>query len=342
MSDTSYAVYTRAKAKYGKRLKDKDYQALLNCESVSDVMAYLKSNTHYSDAFGEANERGIRRGLFESLLRQYQINEFDALCRYELSVGEDISKYVAHKTEINEIIRILTMLNSKEERQYNFTVPAHIAKKTSLNLNALAEIKTFDEFVQAAEKTSYGAILKKFNSKDYKKIPITEIESELYTKLYRELYETIDKTEETEMEELKSFLDSIIDYRNFLNIIRLKRFYNADNIVVKSHVIPYGSLKPDTIDAMCNAETSEEVYDIMSETRAGRLIDKMEYEYLDELEIKVKFKKAKHNMYFSDSPATVMISYIILCEIELHNLVCIIEGARYNVGKSVIEPLLIY
>jgi V/A-type H+-transporting ATPase subunit C len=72
--DTSYAVYTRAKAKYGKRLKEKDYKALLNCRSVPDVMAYLKSNTHYIDAFGEANERGMRRGLFESLLRQYQIN----------------------------------------------------------------------------------------------------------------------------------------------------------------------------------------------------------------------------------------------------------------------------
>ena len=37
-----------------------------------------------------------------------------------------------------------------------------------------------------------------------------------------------------------------------------------------------------------------------------------------------------------------MISYIILCEIELHNLVCLIEGARYKVDKNVIEKLLIY
>lgn len=342
MPDTSYAVYTRAKAKYGKRLKEKDYKALLNCTSVPDVMAYLKSNTHYFDAFGEANERGIRRGLFESLLRQYQINEFDALCRYELSVGEDISKYIAHKTEINEIIRILTMLNSREERQYSFTVPAHIAKKTSIDLNVLSKTKTFDEFVEAAKNTSYGEILKKYNTEEYKQIPITEIESELYTKLYKELYETIDRASETEAEEIKSFLDIIIDYRNFLNIIRLKKYYNADNLVVKSHVIPYGSLKPETVDAMCNAETASEVYDIMSETRAGRFIDKLEYDNLDELEMKVKFKKAKHNMYYSDSPATVMISYIFLCEIELHNLICIIEGARYSVEKSVIEPLLIY
>ncbi|MBQ5399472.1 MAG: V-type ATPase subunit [Ruminococcus sp.] len=341
--NTSYAVYTRAKAKYGKRLKEKDYKALLNCESVPDVMSYLKSNTHYINAFGEANERGMRRGLFESLLRQYQINEFDTLCRYELSVGEDISAYVAHKTEISEIIRILTMLNSREKRQYNFTVPAHIAKKTSIDLNALAKVETFEQFLEAVKKTRYSALLSKYNSQEYKQIPITEIESELYSRLYIELYKAIDKSGNSdEKSELKGFLDTIIDYRNFLNIIRLKKYYDADAKTVKSHLIPFGNLKPESIDAMCNAETAQQVYDIMAETRVGKLIDKVDYDNLDELEMKVKYKKARHNMYYSDSPSTVMISYIILCEIELHNLICLTEGARYRVDNSVIELLLIY
>ena len=339
---TSYAVFTRAKAKYGKRLTEKDYKALLNSETVSDVMTYLKSNTRYIDAFGEANERGIRRGLFENLLRQYQINEFDALCRYELSVGEDISRYVAHKTEVNEIIRILTMLNSKESRDYNFTVPAHIAKKTSINLNALAKAENYEQFLDAVKNTRYSPILKKHKPDDNSAIPLTEIENELYRIIYLDLYNAIEETNETEKKDLTSFLDSIIDYKNFLNIIRLKKYYNADNKRVKSYIIPFGSLKPSDIDAMCNAETAEEVYDIMSETRTGKLIDKVEYDNLDELEAKVKFKKARHNMYFSASPTTVMISYIILCEIELHNLICIIEGTRYNVDKEIIKPLLIY
>lgn len=343
MSDTSYAVYARAKAKYGKRLTDKDYKALLNCQSVPDVMAYLKQNTQYINAFGEANERGMRRGLFESLLKQYQINEFDTLCRYELSVGEDISAYVAHKTEINEIIRILTMLNSNEKRSYNFTVPAHIAKKTSINLNALAEVKNYEQFIEAVKNTRYEKILSKYNTNDLKKIPITQIENELYTNLYIELYNAIEKSgKSAEYVELKSFFDSIIDYRNFLNIVRLKKYYKIDPKTVNSYIIPFGTLKPAVIDAMCHAQTVEEVYDIMAQTRTGKLIDKLDYDYLDELEIKVKYKKAKHNMYFSDSATTVMISYIVLCEIELHNLICLTEGARYNVDKSVVEHLLVY
>ena len=128
----------------------------------------------------------------------------------------------------------------------------------------------------------------------------------------------------------------------FLNIIRIKKYYETDNKVVKSHIIPFGSLKPEVIDEMCNAENPKQVYDIMAQTKTGKLIDKVDYDYIDELEIKIKYKKAKHNMYYSESSSTVMISYIILCEIELHNLICITEGARYRVDKDVIEALLVY
>ncbi|MCH5304582.1 MAG: V-type ATPase subunit, partial [Ruminococcus sp.] len=159
MSQTSYAVLTRAKAKFGKRLKSKDYKALLDCDNVTDVMTYLKSNTHYINAFGEANERGIHRGLFESLLRQYVTNEFDTISRYELSVGEEFSQYIAHKTETDEIIRILTLLNSKDKQAYHFTVPAHIAKKTSINLNVLAKAENYEQFLQALKNTRYDTVL---------------------------------------------------------------------------------------------------------------------------------------------------------------------------------------
>lgn len=342
MSDTSYAVLTRAKAKYGKRLKGKDYKALLDCDNVTDVMTYLKSNTHYINAFGEANERGIHRGLFESLLRQYVTNEFDTICRYELSVGEDFSQYIAHKTEIDEIIRILTLLNSKEKQEYNFTVPAHIAKKTSIDLNILAKAENYEQFLEAIKNTSYEAVFNEYDIKENSAIPIPEIENRLYTKLYSELFEAIEKTDATEKEELKELFNTIIDYRNFLNIIRLKNFYNTDSKTVQKYILPFGNLKAKVIQNMCEAEDPQSVYSIMSSTRSGKLIDKFEFENIDVLELTVKFNKAKHNMYFSDSPATVMMSYITLCEIELHNLICIIEGVRYNVDRSMIEPLLIY
>ena len=166
MSDTSYAALTRAKAKFGKRLREKDYKSLLDCANVAEVMTYLKSNTHYIEAFGEANERGIRRGLFENLLKQYMNNQFDSLVRFELSVGEQFSNYIAHKTEVNELIRFLTLLNSTEDRReqpFHFVFPAHMAKKTSINLTTLADAKSYEEFLAAIEGTRYEKVFSKYH-----------------------------------------------------------------------------------------------------------------------------------------------------------------------------------
>ena len=43
MPTTSYAVMAKARAKFGKRLTEKDYANLLACHSVTEVMSYLKS-----------------------------------------------------------------------------------------------------------------------------------------------------------------------------------------------------------------------------------------------------------------------------------------------------------
>lgn len=48
MSKTSFAVLTKARSKFGNRLTEKDYQSLLACQSVGEIMSYLKNNTHYS------------------------------------------------------------------------------------------------------------------------------------------------------------------------------------------------------------------------------------------------------------------------------------------------------
>ena len=45
MSSTSYAVSAKARAKYGRFLSDRDYANILACQSVPEVMVYLKSHT---------------------------------------------------------------------------------------------------------------------------------------------------------------------------------------------------------------------------------------------------------------------------------------------------------
>ena len=55
MSTTSYAVLAKARAKYGRFLTDRDYASLIACQSVAEVMVYLKSHTHFASVLLDCN-----------------------------------------------------------------------------------------------------------------------------------------------------------------------------------------------------------------------------------------------------------------------------------------------
>ena len=56
---SSNVVLAKARAKYGKRLKEKDYRNLLDCKSVAEVAAYLKANTDYHDVLTGINQESV-------------------------------------------------------------------------------------------------------------------------------------------------------------------------------------------------------------------------------------------------------------------------------------------
>ena len=104
---SSNVVLAKARAKYGKRLKEKDYRNLLDCKSVAEVAAYLKANTDYHDVLTGINEYDIHRGQLEVLIKQKLFYNLSSFVRYELSVGEQLADYVIARAEIEEILDAL-------------------------------------------------------------------------------------------------------------------------------------------------------------------------------------------------------------------------------------------
>lgn len=95
MSKTSFAVLTKARSKFGNRLTEKDYQSLLACQSVGEIMSYLKNNTHYSKALTDVSEREIHRGRLEALFEAKPFYEFDFVqIRFERKLGFVIIHYL--------------------------------------------------------------------------------------------------------------------------------------------------------------------------------------------------------------------------------------------------------
>ena len=343
MSKTSYAVSAKARSKYGRFLSDRDYQSILACQSVTEVMIYLKSHTHFASALSDVNERDVHRGRLEMLLRQYIFNEFDSLCRYDSGVSEGFSRYVVEKSEVEQIIRFLVLLNSHSTEKFIFQFPAFLSKHTEIDVNRLAGATDYASFLEALAPTPYYRLLKDFQPNAEGRPPVAEIEMKLYGYIYQNLLTLVlKKTKGQERDELETLFYTINDYTIFSRILRLKKYYELEPEKIKESLfLRYTHLSPALIDRMCRAETTAEVFDIMQSAGTGRMIGKIGYSYAGDIPPRVKYRLAKKNIRFSVNPSVVMISFMFTAETELMNVISLIEGIRYQVDRKTIRSLLI-
>lgn len=343
MSNTSYAVSAKARSKFGRFLSDRDYENLLACQSVPEVMVYLKSHTHFASILADVNERDVHRGWLEMLLRQYQFNEIDSMCRYDSGISAGFSSYVVEKAEVEQIIRYLILLNSNSPERFIFQYPAFLSKHTELDFNKIAAARDYSAFLEAVQKTSYYEILREFRPDDKGRLPVSRIENRLYTRVSKRLLELINKkTKGDERRELTEIFRKVNDYSMVSRIIRMKEYYQLSPEVIKENMQPeYGTISPKIIDRMCDAQSVEEVYRILRSTRYGKLFDRLSYTGEGDIGPAVKYSIAKRYLHFSDNPSVVMVAFMILSDTELENVICLIEGVRYRVDPKVIQSLLI-
>ena len=344
MSTTSYAVSAKARAKYGRFLSEHDYEGILACQSVAEVIAYLKTYTHFAPVLSGVDEREVHRGRLEALLRQYQFSEFDSLCRYDSSVSEGFSRYIIERAEVEQIVHFIVLLNARSADQFFFRFPAFLAKHTELDFEHLATVRDYSGFLETVSRSPYYEILKKFHPDSKGRLPVAAIENKLYELVLQHMIEFINKkTTGSERQELTEIFKKLNDYRMISRIIRLKRYYHMSPDEIRATVNPQISgLSPKLIDAMCEAETAEDVYRIVNETKYGRLISRAGSDYQGDIGPRVQYQIARQKLHFSNNPSVVMISFMFLSETELMNVVCLIEGVRYQVDPKTIRSMLIH
>ncbi|MEE1318503.1 MAG: V-type ATPase subunit, partial [Ruminococcus sp.] len=190
----------------------------------------------------------------------------------------------------------------------------------------------------------FYSILKEFKPDEKGRLHISEIENKIYEYVFKNLLDTIIKTTKgQERQELKTFFFTINDYNIFARILRLKKYFNLSPDAIKDNLLlDYCDINPKSIDMMCRAESSGEVFSIMQSTHNGKLIDKIGYVYASDISPRVKYRLARKNMHFSNNPSVILISYMFVAETELMNVISLIEGIRYKLDSKKIQSLLIF
>lgn len=337
------AVITKARAMYGRRLKDKDYQSLLSCSNVGEVMAYLKSHTKYSSVLNNMSERDVHRGQLETVLRKQLIHEFASLSHYQIATGASFSHYLINKTEVEQLSHFLMLLSSGNTGRYVFDLPMHLQAHTKIDLKLLSKATNYDELLVAVENSHYKKILTKFKPANEQEIDIPAIETALYADMFNGLFDIIENhTKGKEKKELTEFFSGHIDYMNFVRILRLQKYFHLSPEQIRQQLLPGGTVREAVLKEMCASQSPKELFEVAAQSSVGKRIAKMEYNYAGEIDWQGTFNMSKRNIRLSTVPTVVMMAYLNLEQTELRNIINIIEGVRYKVAPDVIKKLLIY
>ena len=341
-SFSSNAVLSKARAMYGKRLTAENYRELLGCRTVGEVAAVLKNRTSYGTVLAGINENEIHRGILEAELKKNLFEDYASLARYEISVGEHFARYLVTRSEIEQILHSILLLDAGKPEEYLFSIPSYLAHHTRINLSVLGRIRSYDDLLEALDHTPYRKLLEPFRPEEGGAVNYTGIENALYSYLYSSAYETIRKyTKGETARQLLSIFDSYIDLTNYVKILRLKFHHHAEPEDVRSSLLPFGTLKKSALDGMLEAQDPEEAEEIMKRTPNGKRALNTERSYADEIPHRMNFRVCRHYIRFSTHPSVVMVSYLFLMQAEITDIITIVEGIRYQLSPVEIEKLLV-
>ena len=340
---SSNAIASKAKAMYAKRLKDEDYHALLKKSTVGEVASYLKNETDYAYALKDVKENDIHRGQLETLLNRDLYYKELRLASYAPIKERSFYKATLRKIEIH---RILTKIKQVTSSLYGemFTLDKFHYKDVCFDQNLLEEAKSYDDVLQAIIRTPYYKTVLKYRPKDGSTVDYVSLEKEI-DQLYDDMIlADIEKyLKGKDKKDALTIYLSAIELKVISKIYRLKKYYHSSAESILKYVdFSHFRMNKKMIDDLIHAQSGEEVLALLAKSKYHLYMDEKEYIYIEYYAEKIKYNLSKRIMRFSSSSPLVFMTYIILHQIEIMNLVNIVEGVRYGMNEEQIEKTCIF
>ncbi|MDR1629054.1 MAG: V-type ATPase subunit [Oscillospiraceae bacterium] len=337
------AIMTKIKAMYGKRLTEEQYRALMQKKTVAEVAAYLKDETGYSEALSAVQPGSIHRGQLENMLRKTRFNRYLSLMRYEFQ-KESFYDYVVKEVEIDQILQMIRLLNTRRPEEYILQYPAFIEKKAAFSFLSLANVRDFDGLLALLAKTPYANLLRQFRPVGAELIDYTRCEVALQSFYYTGLKEQIKKkfSKKTALQ-LNEIFDTYTELTNINNILRYKAYFpKTPYAEIRKSMLPTNDRIPKRfMDELIESPDIDKARDALVHSPYVKYTNGKDNIFIEYELNRIRYNLCRNYLRFSQSTATVFVSYMILSMVEIANITTIIEGIRYGVPHEEIKKMII-
>lgn len=341
------AMATKARAMFGNRLKEEDYFKLLQKKSVGEVAYALRHETYFSETLEGINEKAIHRGALETLLKMDLFTRLRKLLRY---ASDDDAQFV-YCAVMNVEVQILLMCirsfseedggNSRSEMIQH--MPIYISKYLSFPIEKLADVYNFHDLLEVLKETSYEPIIRRYAKDYFEEIDYIGLEHDLRVRYYDTLLKMIHQyTKGAASEEMQKDTLTRVEMDNISIIYRLKKFFKASPDDIKKLITPmYASFNEREMNHLIYDCNGEEVIEALQK-KYRRYIGKIPFTNIEHYTHLIRFQLNHHFIEYYTEPALVLLSYMLLSEMEIDNVINIIEGVRYHIQPERIKKMLVY
>ena len=339
------AMTTKTKAIYAKRLKDTDYNNLVQKRSVPEIASYLKNETYFRDSLDGINEKALHRGQLEILIRNDLIIRLSKILRYAFgSKATGFTDTIATQSEINLIQTVIRSFVIRDYDQVVAKLPVIIESHITFDLKAIVACRSFDELLFVLKGTPYHDIVERYAKTDMNDFDFTGLDQELHRYYYQRMQDFVRNSFKGEdREAVEELFNTEVELDNISKIYRLKKYFNASPAIIRSLITPiYSRFSKKDIEDIIEHTDADHVFDRLMDSSYKNYIKEVNFLYIEHTTKMINYNMNKRQILFSSDPNLVLYAYMVLMGIEIENIIDIIEGVRYKVPVDQIKRMLIY
>ena len=339
MRYASNAVLAKARAMYAGRITPEEYDALVSCKSLPELIGLLQRRKRYAASFEKAPST-ITPAQAEELLRLSVYEQLAILGRYEISERNTFFRFYIVKREIEQILRCIRLLIGGRAQEYLTELPPFFNHLTEINLIRLAEANSIEDVLQVLKGTPYQRILSPYAPIYKEKGVYLQIEAAFHEYLFRFLFDSArrDKSDEKQMEEA---LRLYVDTEYIIALYRLKKMHAGDEKIYSAYLVKnHTAFSKTQVESLQRARDEKEFMAALAKTAYGEALKALDYGDTEKVISEYICEKYRKGLRFYTDPAAVMVCYMFLAENETMNIIRIIEGIRYQISANEIKGVL--
>lgn len=328
---------TKVKAMRSKLLTPSEYELIMECDTVSQVAAVLKSREGYGYVLKDTDTSEIHRETLEYAIRYTGFSDFTKLYKFANLSQRKYLKLYFISYEVELIKRFLR--KSSEEYmtpQQRIVLDRFIGRYSDVPFDRLGEAETLEDKMRALEGTIYYEPLKAVTDAGHNSL----FDYELALDMFYFKYMWKKRRVSFSGAELKSFTDTVgseVDMLNLTWIYRAKNFYGMTQSEVAAMIIPiYHRIKKPQMIKLVETTDIQELIGEIGKTAYGRYFTPEVFKQMElDRQIKILTRKV-YEKYYRLEPYSmaVMSSYLREKKREINSLIRIVECIRYGYSKE--------